>query len=171
MAKGEIVFKVDGPDLRGVIQSKSISTDYKGNLFERAFGVVPVPMAHGLKSINIDNNYSLGISQRSVCKEEAWELIKFLLKDESSIKNYLIPSGYIPSIRSTIDNNAVEFNTPFSQAFITDIIPQSRSINYSPKFYESSMIIIDGMNKILSGADTTLLCEEINTQLRQLFNE
>lgn len=171
MANGQIAFKIDGPELRGVIQGKSKSADYQENLFDRAFGVVPVPMASGYKSVALASTCSFGISSRSKYKREAWELVKFIAREGSASKSYVIPSGYIPSLRSAIDNNAVELNNPSTHIFLSEIIPVSKSIHYSPRFSESSMIIIDGMRRIFAGADTESVCKEMDLQLRQLLNE
>lgn len=169
MAKEQIVFKIDEPGLRGIIQS--LRMEFKGNLFDRAFSVVPVPSSGGAAAFNVANTYSLGITGRSSYKDEALEFIKYITGDEGSVKNYIVSSGYIPSLRSSIDNNLVELDNPTTYRFLSDIIPASRYMTYSPKFIESSMIVLDGMQKIFSGADLADTCSAIDAHLRQLSNE
>jgi multiple sugar transport system substrate-binding protein len=170
MAKGEIVFKVDGPELRGIIQGKSKNSDYKGKLFDRAFGVVPVPPSRGIERTAVMCTYSYGISARSKYKQEAWELIDFLVRNEDSARSYLLPSGYIPAYGSMLNRGAEELENPSAEEFMEKIAPVSKSINYNNKFSEASIIIIDGIKRAVDGMDAAAACGEIDRMLRELFN-
>ena len=169
MANEQIVFKVDNPGLKGVIQN--INPGFGGNLFDRTFGVVPLPAAEKLRTDSTVDAYSLGISSRSRNKDAAWKFVRFILEDEASVRNYLIPSGYIPSMRSVINNNAVELNSASTHVFLNDIIPGSKHMVYTPRYSETSMIILDGMQKIFAGSDINATFKEMDSLLNELSDE
>lgn len=167
MANEQIVYKVDSPGLRGTIQK--INPGFAGNLFDRTFGVVPVPPAKGIISSTVVNTYSLGISARCKHKEKAWEFIKFISKDKKSVQNYTIPSGYIPSLTSVLNNNAVELNNSSTHVFLNDLLPESKMMTFGPGFSESGLAIMDGMQKVYSGTEPTVVLKEVNEMISQII--
>lgn len=169
MANEQIAYKIDGPGLRGAIQS--INPAFNGNLFDRTFGVIPMPASVGSGKSSLLNTYSLGISRRSKNKEKALEFLKYMLKDKRLVQNYAIPSGYIPSLTSTINNNAVELNYASSHVYINDILPTAEKITYGPRFSESALVFMDGLQKITSGANTDSTLNEMNAILGQITDQ
>lgn len=166
MAKDKIVFKLDGPYFKGILQS--LNPSLKGDAFYEKFGVTTVPVGANGKSETLADLHQLGISSQSEHKEIAWEFVKFLASSDISIEQYQIPSGVIPPLKST--QTADRFSDPVSQTYIDDVFETMVGGPYGPKYGQVQQFVIEAMQKAaLTDQPISQITAETESMLTTLY--
>ncbi len=162
------VFEIDGPYLRGIIAS--INPEYKSDkAFADAFGVTTVPVGpSGVARTAIDIHL-IGMSATAPHPEVAWKFIKFMVGSQASVRDFLIPEGGIPPLKSSQTAFKAELSQSYQQAWIKEIIPTARPIPYNPLWQQAANHMIDAVQLVLNGANVKTTLKALESQLQKVY--
>lgn len=169
MAHQQIVYKIDGPYLEGIM--RKIDPTLTPNAFDETFGVTPVPKGANDAAMTVADTYSLGMSRQSGNKRLAWDFIHYMIASDTSVENYILPMGMIPSLRSMHDRYADELSRPHMQVYLNHIIPSARTMPYDPHFSKATQYILTGFQEIFRGDDPAVIANQVNKVLIELYKE
>lgn len=164
-AKDKMVFRIDGPYLKGIIES--LNPEYSGDAFYENFGVTTIPVGLNEQSKTLADIHQLGISADSEHKEIAWEFIEFLVTSDVSINDYQIPSGVIPPLKSTQS----EILDPITEVYYNEVFDTMVGGPYGPEYGQAQQIMIEAM-QIAAISDEPIedIVEKANADLEEIFN-
>lgn len=145
MAENKIVFKLDGPYLVGILQS--LNSNLSGQNFYNTFGVSTVPVGANGSTQTLADLHQLGISSQSKTQQIDWEFAKYFASNEESIKDYEIPVGAIPPLKTYDEQHASDFSDQVSQEYINKVIPSMIAGPYGPKYAQASQIVIQALQE------------------------
>ncbi|MEI3612759.1 ABC transporter substrate-binding protein [Pseudogracilibacillus sp. SO30301A] len=164
-AKDKMVFRIDGPYLKGIIES--LNPDYSGDAFYENFGVTTIPVGVNDESKTLADIHQLGISAGSKHQELAWEFIEFLVTSEVSTNEYQIPSGVIPALKSTQS----EISDPITEAYYNEVFDTMVGGPYGPEYGQAQQVIIEAMQKAsLSEDSIDDIVDTANKSLEEILN-
>jgi multiple sugar transport system substrate-binding protein len=167
-ATDKMVFKIDGPYLRGIIAS--IGPQYARNeAFAATFGAAPVPAGPAGPSRTAIDIHLIAMSAHSAHPEDAWRFIHFMIADPASVNDFLIPQGTIPPLKSSQQAFASTLGQPYRQVWVRDIIPEARPVPYNPKWYHASNDIIDALQAVMNGAPVKPTLARLEASLKQVY--
>jgi multiple sugar transport system substrate-binding protein len=171
MAKDKIVFKLDGPYLKGILAS--LNSNLSGQNFYDTFGVAPVPVGANESSQTLADLHQLGISAQSKTQQMDWEFIKYFASSEESIKDYEIPVGAIPPLKSYDQQHSSDmFADPVSQAYINKILPTMIAGPYGPKYAQSSQVVIQALQETaLTNQPISQIQQQTEQQLDSIYGQ
>ncbi|HVU71140.1 MAG TPA: extracellular solute-binding protein [Ktedonobacteraceae bacterium] len=167
MAEGNVVFKLDGPYLTGILGS--INPDFHtSELVNETFAVTTTPLGPGRSQpVTCADIHNLGIGSTSANKELAWKLINFLTTSPAVITTFLIPEGgMLPRKSYNIKPQLYRsyYSDAISQTFIYDVIPTMRTPAFGPRYSQAAMAVVTALHEIANGA-------EVRPRLLQLTDE
>lgn len=167
-AADKMVFKLDGPYLRGIIAS--ISPQYVGNEpFAATFGAAPVPAGPAGPSRTAIDVHLIAMSAHAAHPEDAWRFIHFMIANPVSVKDFLIPQGTIPPLKSSQRAFASTLNQPYQQVWVQDVIPEAQPVPYNPKWYRASNDIIDALQAVMDGTPVKPTLARLEANLKQVY--
>ena len=169
MAKDQIVMKLDGPYMVGIL--RSLNPDLAGETFYDTFGVTTVPIGDVEQPVTLADIHQLGMSTQTEHPDLAWEFIKHLYSSDIAIEEYLIPLGMIPPLKSTVTGtHASYFTDPVSRVYINEIIPSMIGGPYNPQYGAAQQFIVQGMQEVaLSDADINQTLDTVSDNLKTLY--
>jgi multiple sugar transport system substrate-binding protein len=145
MAKGKIVFKLDGPYFVGILQSLNPALNGDKN-FYGTFGVTTVPVGYNGKSQTLADIHQLGIAASSKNKKMDWEFIKYLTSSSDSVHSYMLPLGGVPPLKSEERQPSV-LKAPVNRIYVNTILKTMVGGPYSPKYGQQLQIIIQALQE------------------------
>jgi len=167
-ATGKMVFKIDGPYLRGIIAS--ISPQYAADqAFASTFGAAAVPAGPAGPSRTAIDIHLIAMSAHSAHPEDAWDFLHFMIASPVSVKEFLIPQGTIPPLRSSQKAFASELDQPYQKVWVGDIIPEGQPIPYNPQWYHASDSIIDALQAVMNGRPVKPTLARLEADLQQVY--
>jgi multiple sugar transport system substrate-binding protein len=144
MAKNKIVFKLDGPYFVGILES--LNPALTASNFYNTFGVSPVPVGRNGRSQTLADIHQLGISAKSPNKKLDWEFIKFLTASQTSVKDYMLPLGGVPPLKTT-EHQANVMNLPVNRIYVNRILKTMVGGPYNPKYGQQLQIVINALQQ------------------------
>jgi multiple sugar transport system substrate-binding protein len=144
MAKNKIVFKLDGPYFVGILES--LNPALTASNFYNTFGVSPVPVGRNGRSQTLADIHQLGISAKSPNKKLDWEFIKFLTSSQTSVKDYMLPLGGVPPLKSTEHQSNV-MSLPVNRIYVNQILKTMVGGPYNPKYGQQLQIVINALQQ------------------------
>ncbi len=170
MANGKVVMKLDGPYLVGIL--RSLNPNLAGQAFFDTFGVTTVPLGVGDTPVTLADIHQLGMSAQAKQPRVAWKLIQFLVSSEISVKEYQVPYGLIPSLKSTVAKYPDLYANPVAQAYIKSVIPSMIGGPYDPQYGAAGQFIIRGMQQVaVGGGDLDQTLKDITSNLQTLYGK
>lgn len=167
-ATNQMVFKLDGPYLRGIISS--INSDYTDNdAFAKTFAVTKVPTGPTGTSQTAIDIHLIGMGATTQHADAAWKFIKFMVSSPQDIKDFLIPEGGIPPLKSSDAQFKDLLGQPYQQAWINEIIPEAEPVPYNPAWSEASNHIISALQAVMNGNDVKQTLGVLETQLKRIY--
>jgi multiple sugar transport system substrate-binding protein len=167
-ATGKMAFTVDGPYLRGIIAS--INPQYAANAaFAATFGAASVPSGPAGPSRTAIDIHLIAMSAHSADPRAAWKFIHFLIGDPVSVKDFLIPQGTIPPLKSSQQAFTGMLDQPYQEVWVRSIIPDAEPIPYNPKWYRASNDIIDALQAVMDGAPIKPALGRLEANLKQVY--
>jgi multiple sugar transport system substrate-binding protein len=147
MAKGQIVYKLDGPYLKGILQS--LNPALTGDAVSSTFGVAGVPRGPKGDGQTLADLHQVGISSKSRHAGAAWKFVRYLIQSTTSIEQYMIPYGVLPPLRSELEQTYRQrFQDQISQAFIKDVFPKMVGGPYGPRYSKALPVVIDALQRV-----------------------
>lgn len=172
MAEGNVVFKLDGPYLTGILGSinPAFSTSQQVN---QTFAVTTTPLGPGRKQpVTCADIHNLGIGAASSNKALAWKLINFLTTSPAVITTFLIPEGgMLP--RKSYDIKPQLYGRyyadPISQTFIRDVIPTMRTPAFGPRYSTAALAVVKALQEIANGAEVKPRLLQLTEQVKDIY--
>jgi multiple sugar transport system substrate-binding protein len=172
MAEGQVVFKLDGPYLTGILGS--INPDFHTvDQVNKTFAVTTTPLGPGTRQpVTCADIHNLGIGSSSSNKELAWKLIDFLTTSPAVIKTFLIPEGgMLPRRSYDLDPQLYGnyYSDPISQAFIKQVIPTMRPPAYGPNYSKAAQAVVTALRDIADGAAVKPRLLRLTDQVKSIY--
>jgi len=172
MSTDEIVFKLDGPYLTGILQSDNPSVYKSVSDVNAHWGVTTTPVGPGQSGpVTCADIHNLGMSAQSNNKDLAWKLIQYLTSNKQVLTNYLVTEGIFPHKSDVTTGGAYAnlFSDPISQAFIYKVIPTMRPPAYHPKYSQAATYIVTALQDIAGGANVKQRLGQLNNDVKTVF--
>lgn len=173
MAEGNVVFKLDGPYLTGILGSlnPAFSTTEQVN---HTFGVTTTPRGPSMVSpVTCADIHNLSIASSSPHKDLAWKLISFLTTSSAVIKTFLIPEGgMLPRRSYNIDTRFYgrAYADPISRAFINQVIPTMRPPAYGPRYSTAALAVVTALQEIANGASVRPRLTRLTDEVKSIYS-
>lgn len=121
-ASDQVAFTVDGPYVKGVVQSTVKISDAD---FFAKWGIVPLPSGPaGPQHFSAPTDHQLAMFKDSKNKKAAWEFIKFLSTSDYAVQNYTLKyENSLPPLANPTGAIAKAMDNPISQEFQKNVIP------------------------------------------------
>jgi len=171
MADNRIVFKLDGPYVKGIMQS--LNPKLNGSAFYHTFGVTTVPVGANGHSQTLADIHQLGISSHSAYQKLDWQFIKFFASSLTAIKDYEIPVGSIPPLKSfdlAHENSLLQ--DPVSREYINHIFATMVGGPYGPQYAQSGQIVIQALQEAaLTTTPISKIQSSVEQQLKAIYGK
>jgi multiple sugar transport system substrate-binding protein len=172
MSTDQIVFKLDGPYLTGILQSDNPSVYKSVSDVTQRWGVTTTPVGPGQSGpVTCADIHNLGMSAQSGNKDLSWKLIDYLTSNKQVLTNYLVTEGVFAHKSQVVTGGpyANLFSDPISQAFITEIIPTMRPPAYHPKYSQAATYVVTALQEIAGGANVSQTLKQLNSDVKTVF--
>jgi multiple sugar transport system substrate-binding protein len=154
-AANQIGFFFEGPWIAGVLDGEGMSRD--------KWDVSPWPGPVQPAS------HILCMSPESKNKDLAWDLMKFIVTDETTTKEYFKRTGLMPLVKNQY--NDPQYDTHYVKTFLAQMSQlKNPNVWASQKKYEIEIAFMEALQKILLGqgaAQATM--DELNARLTQII--
>jgi len=135
-AKGQVGFFFEGPWIAGVLDGEGMSRD--------EWQVTPWPGEVQPAS------HILCLAEGSKHKDLAWDLMKFVVTDETTTQEYFKRTGLMPLVADQYDDSL--YDNPYSKAFLAQMSNlRNPNVWASQKKFEIEIAFMEGIQKILLG--------------------
>jgi multiple sugar transport system substrate-binding protein len=154
-AANQIGFFFEGPWIAGVLDGEGMSRD--------AWDVSPWPGPVQPAS------HILCMSPESKNKDLAWDLMKFIVTDATTTKEYFKRTGLMPMVKAQYDDP--QYDTHYVKTFLAQM-SQLRNPNVwaSQKKFEIEIAFMEAVQKVLLGQGAVqATMDELNTRLAQII--
>jgi multiple sugar transport system substrate-binding protein len=172
MAEGQVVFKLDGPYLTGILGS--INPDF-GTITQvnQTFAVTTTPLGPNISlPVTCADIHNLGIGSSSNNKELAWKLINFLTTSPAVITTFLIPEGgMLPRRSYDIEPQLYGryYADSISQAFINQVIPTMRPPAFGPHYSTAAQYVVTALQDIANGTPVKPRLLKLTDQVKSIY--
>lgn len=172
MAEGQVVFKIDGPYLTGILGS--VNPDFRTVAqVNQTFAVTTTPLGPGTdQPVTCADIHNLGIGSSSNNKALAWKLIDFLTTSPAVIKTFLIPEGgMLPRRSYNIEPQLYGnyYSDPISQAFINQVIPTMRPPAFGPNYSKAAQVVVTALHEIANGAAVKPRLSQLTDEVKSIY--
>ncbi len=135
-AKGQVGFFFEGPWIAGVLDGEGMSRD--------DWQVSPWPGDVQPAS------HILCLAESSKHKDLAWDLMKFVVADETTTKEYFNRTGLMPLVKAQYDDPI--YDNPYSKTFLAQMSSlRNPNVWASQKKFEVEIAFMEDIQKILLG--------------------
>ena len=174
MSTDQMVFKLDGPYLTGILQSDNPSVYKSVADVNTHWGVTTTPVGPGQSApVTCADIHNLGMSANSNNKDLAWKLIDYLTSNKQVLTNYLVTEGVFPHKSQVTSGGpyANLFSDDISQAFINKVFPTMRPPAYHPKYSQAATYVVTALQDIAGGANVPKRLAQLNTDVKTVFGQ
>ncbi|GHO57812.1 extracellular solute-binding protein [Ktedonobacter robiniae] len=174
MSTDQMVFKLDGPYLTGILQSDNPSVYKSVADVNTHWGVTTTPVGPGQSApVTCADIHNLGMSANSNNKDLAWKLIDYLTSNKQVLTNYLVTEGVFPHKSQVASGGpyANLFSDDISQAFINKVFPTMRPPAYHPKYSQAATYVVTALQDIAGGANVPKRLAQLNTDVKTVFGQ
>lgn len=158
-ASDQVAFTVDGPYVKGVVQSVNKMTDKQ---FFDTWGVTTLPTATG-QHYSAPTDHQLVMFKNTKHRQAAWEFMKFLATSTEGIQYTVKDEGSLPAVANPPSAVAKEVDSPIAQAFQKDVIPTVVRPEWGSRYAKAYS---DIMASIQSAMTSSTSIDSIASQLQ-----
>jgi multiple sugar transport system substrate-binding protein len=154
-AQGKIGFFFEGPWIQGVLAGEGMDRN-KWDVAEWPGYVTPA-------------SHILCMSKQSKNKDLAWDLMKFIVTDETTTKEYFKRVGLMPIVAKQYEDPV--YDSVYSKTFLAQM-PRVKNPNVwsSQKKYEIEIAFMEEVQKILLGKGETVdVLNQLNKRIEQIL--
>lgn len=120
-ASNQVAFTIDGPYVKGVVQSTNHVSDQQ---FYATWGIAPLPAGPSGQHYSAPTDHQLVMFKKAGNKDAAWKFMKFLATSQESVVNYTLKyENSLPPLQSPTGQVATLLANPIAQTFEKDVIP------------------------------------------------
>jgi ABC-type glycerol-3-phosphate transport system substrate-binding protein len=156
-AKDQVGFFFEGPWIAGVLDGQGMSRD--------EWQASPWPGEVQPAS------HILCLAEGSKHKDMAWDLMKFVVTDETTTKEYFKRTGLMPLVKAQYDDPI--YDNPYSKTFLAQMSSlRNPNVWASQKKFEVEIAFMEGIQKILLGegaAEATL--SDLKNKINKILAE
>lgn len=171
MANNQLVFKLDGPYLTGILGS--LNPGYGSTQqVNTTFAVTTTPTGPGVsRPVTCADIHQLAVSSSSTNKDLAWKLVDFLTTSNDVITSFLIPEGGMLPHKSfnTSALYSKYYADPISRMFISTIIPTMRPPAYGPHYSTAAAAVVAALQEIAQGANVRPRLNRLTADVRAIY--
>lgn len=156
-AHGKVGFFFEGPWIAGVLDGEGMSRD-EWDVAQWPGYVQPA-------------SHILCMSKQSKHKDLAWDLMKFIVTDETTAKEYFKRTGLLPMVKSQYNDPI--YNNHYVKTFLNQMSRlKNPNVWKSQKKYEIEIAFMEGIQKILLGkGDAETIMNEVNKKIEEIIAE
>lgn len=120
-ASDQVAFTIDGPYVKGVVQSTNHASDTQ---FYNTWGIAPLPSGPDGTHYSAPTDHQLVMFSKAKNKDAAWKFMQFLATSTYAVQNYTLKyENSLPPLQTPTGQIAQELNNPISTVFEKQIIP------------------------------------------------
>lgn len=121
-ASNQVAFTVDGPYVKGVVQSINHQSDQQ---FYSTWGVAPLPAGPSGQHYSAPTDHQLVMFKTASNQKAAWEFMSWLATSQWAVLNYTLKyENSIPPLAHPAGAVAAQLDNPIAQTFMKNVIPQ-----------------------------------------------
>ncbi len=170
MAKDRIAMKLDGPYFVGIL--RSLNPALEGQAFYDTFAVTTVPVGGNGEPVTLADLHQIGISSQTEHPDIAWKFIEFFCSSDIAVREYIVPMGMIPPLKSAAEKYADLLSDPVSQAYLNEILPSMIGGPYDPQYGAAAQFIIQAMQEVaVAGAPVETALQNLTQNLKILYRQ
>jgi ABC-type glycerol-3-phosphate transport system substrate-binding protein len=154
---GQIGFFFEGPWIAGVLDGLGMSRD-EWNVASWPGAVQPA-------------SHMLCLSQQSKHKDLAWDLMKFIVTDETTTRKFFELTGLMPLVASQYDDPI--YDNPYSKTFLDQMSRlQNPNVWGVKKKFEIEIAFMQEIQKILLGkGEVRTVLTELEDEIEEIIEE
>ncbi|MBV9710462.1 MAG: extracellular solute-binding protein [Ktedonobacteraceae bacterium] len=172
MANDQLVFKLDGPYLTGILGNLSPAYDTVQKV-NATFAVTTTPKGPGVTSpVTCADIHQLAISSSSTNKDLAWKLVNFLTTSQDVITSFLIPEGgMLPykSFNTSPQLYSKYYSDAISRTFISTVIPTMRPPAYGQRYSTAAAAVVTALQEIAHGANVRTRLHRLTDEVKTIY--
>jgi len=142
------------------LQNRKASAQGHRGLSERGARRFPGGAPQARHHVDLADIHQLGISAKSTNKKLDWQFIKFLTSSQASVKDYMLPLGGVPPLKTTEHQGNV-MNLPVNRIYVNKVLTTMVGGPYNPKYGQQLQIVI---NALQQAALTSMPISQITKQ-------
>jgi multiple sugar transport system substrate-binding protein len=151
-ASDQVAFTIDGPYVKGVVQSTSHVSDAQ---FYQTWGIAPLPSGSDGKHYSAPTDHQLVMFSKAKNKDAAWKFMQFLSTSDYAIQNYTLKyENSLPPLQTPTGEIAKELDNPISQAFKTDVIPTVIRPNWGTAYDNAYSDVMTGVQSAMTSSSS-----------------
>src|SRR5579875_1722259 len=159
-ASNQVAFTVDGPYVKGVVQSLNHMTNQQ---FFSTWGVAPLPTATGTH-YSTPTDHQLVMYKNAPNKKAAWDFMSWLATSQWAVLNYTLKyENSIPPLAAPTGAVATQLNNPIARSFEKDIIPTVVTPAWGPHY---SSVYLDFTSAVQQAMTTSTPISSIASSLQ-----
>ncbi|CDX01557.1 carbohydrate ABC transporter substrate-binding protein (CUT1 family) [Desulfitobacterium sp. LBE] len=149
-AQNNLLFGIDQPCFKGIVQTYDKSNKMSDEEFNEMWAVTTMPVGADNLSYSVPGDHNLIILKSSEHKEAAAKFAEFLAGDDYSLKNYVIPFGYVPVVQSAGERFPDSFKDPSLKAFSEKILQTEVRPPWGPDYSKYATDVMTSMQEIIT---------------------
>jgi multiple sugar transport system substrate-binding protein len=151
-ASNQVAFTVDGPYVKGVVQSTNHMTDAQ---FYDTWGIAPLPTGSTGQHYSAPTDHQLVMFGKAKNKDAAWKFMQFLATSQYAVQNYTLKyENSLPPLQNPTGEIATELDNPISQAFKTDVIPTVIRPEWGTAYDNAYSDVMTGVQSAMTGSSS-----------------
>lgn len=120
-ASDQVAFTIDGPYVKGVVQSTNHVSDAD---FYNTWAVAPLPTGPDGKHYSAPTDHQLAMFSKAKNKDAAWKFMQFLATSSYAVQNYTLKyENSLPPLQTPTGAVAKALDNPISTVFKNQVIP------------------------------------------------
>ncbi|HBW34138.1 extracellular solute-binding protein [Desulfosporosinus sp. BICA1-9] len=149
-AQNNLLFGIDQPCFKGIVQAYDKSNKMSDEAFNEMWAVTTMPVGADKKSYSVPGDHNLVILKSSKHKEAAAKFAEFLAGDNYSLKNYVLPTGFVPVVNSSSQRFPDAFKDPSLKAFSEKILQTEVRPPWGPDYSKYATDVMTSMQEIIT---------------------
>lgn len=150
-ASNQVAFTIDGPYVKGVVQSTNHMTDQQ---FYDTWGIAPLPTATG-QHYSAPTDHQLVMFNKAKNKSAAWKFMQFLATSQEGVLNYTLKyENSLPPLANPSGQIATELNNPIAQAFEKQVIPTVIRPDWGAGYGNAYSDVMTGVQSAMTSSDS-----------------
>ncbi len=172
MANNQLVFKLDGPYMTGILGDSNPAYDSVQKV-NATFAVTTTPTGPGVtQPVTCADIHQLAVSSTTANRDLAWKLVDFLTTSPEVITSFLIPEGGMLPYRSFNTSPqlyAKYYADSISRTFISTVIPTMRPPAYGPRYSTAAAAIVTALKEIAHGAKVQSRLQQLTAEVKHIY--
>jgi len=151
-ASDQVAFTIDGPYLKGVVQSTNHMSDQQ---FYDTWGIAPLPAGSSDQHFSTPTDHQLVMLNNAKNKPAAWKFMQFLATSQNAVLNYTLKAeNSLPPLQNPTGEVATSLNNPIAQAFEKAVIPTVIRPEWGAGYGNAYSDVMTGVQSAMTSSDS-----------------